>query len=492
MGAGDTEMPQFESPVSSDDDPQTPSFTLAVDMGEDLAKNATHAAAAITVTARAGGDAGPAALAVEIFIMDRSASMHRSHKLDEAKRAVRTAIDALRDGIYFAVIGGDHEATPIYPVDGGLARITAETKAAAKREVGFQNASGGTAIGQWLTLADEIFWQMPGSVRHAVLYTDGINEHEEPADLDRALSACRGSFVCDARGLGTDWDHRELIKIADALHGTAEAVVTIADLTGDFERIMAKAQRLVVPAVHLRFSLDHRFRLHTIRQVVPTANDLTEHRLEHGDHVVDIPLGAWGTGSRDYFVRLSVDPSTLTIGEELQAARVDLLATDTPGTEPRQCAGPAAMIVQKSPFAADPTRFPERVTILEDAVRCGTAMRAGIDALADGDIATAEHEFATAYAIALRLRDRGHLDALDRLVTIGDDGRAHLRPGVEDIDLELAGLSTTVNAPGSAAGDTPAKNVRRLCAECGEWTVAATVTNCEVCGHRFPDTSDPA
>src|SRR2546429_662 len=77
-----------------------------------------------------------------------------------------------------------------------------------------------------------------GIIRHAVLYTDGKNEHESRPELDAALTACADRFICDVRGVGDDWDYTELLHIAGALHGDATAVLRIADLADDFTGLM--------------------------------------------------------------------------------------------------------------------------------------------------------------------------------------------------------------------------------------------------------------
>lgn len=67
--------------------------------------------------------------------------------------------------------------------------VTADdrTRAEAKRKVAAAKADGGTAIGEWLLLADRLFADHSGQIKHAILLTDGRNEHEEPAKLDRIL-----------------------------------------------------------------------------------------------------------------------------------------------------------------------------------------------------------------------------------------------------------------------------------------------------------------
>ena len=38
--------------------------------------------------------------------------------------------------------------------------------------------------------------------------------------LEEVLTRCAGTIVCDARGIGEDWDHRQLLRITSVLRGT--------------------------------------------------------------------------------------------------------------------------------------------------------------------------------------------------------------------------------------------------------------------------------
>ena len=91
-------------------------------------------------------------------------------------------------------------------------------------------AQGGTAIGQWLALARQIFAGYPAQLRHAILLTDGKNQHETPERLAAELSQCEGTFSCDCRGVGTDWEVKELRTVSTALLGTVDIVPDPAGL----------------------------------------------------------------------------------------------------------------------------------------------------------------------------------------------------------------------------------------------------------------------
>ena len=70
-------------------------------------------------------------------------------------------------------------------------RMTAP-RTEAKRAVRGLRANGGTAIGQWLRLAHRIFQSCPATLRHAILLTDGKNQHETPERARRGDRAVRG------------------------------------------------------------------------------------------------------------------------------------------------------------------------------------------------------------------------------------------------------------------------------------------------------------
>jgi hypothetical protein len=69
-----------------------------------------------------------------------------------------------------------------------------------------------------------MFSSNPAPLRHAILLTDGKNQHETPDQLDTAIGLCEGVFSCDCRGVGTDWEVAELRRIASALLGTVDIV----------------------------------------------------------------------------------------------------------------------------------------------------------------------------------------------------------------------------------------------------------------------------
>jgi len=470
-------------------------FDLTVDAPRELARDADRVGALMNVAAKQSErGAARAAAAAEVIIMDRSLSMHRREKLHQAKRAVSAAIDALSEGTYFAVIAGTQVAEDVYPGGGVLQRANARTKADAKVGVSNQVATGGTAIGSWLALANQLFDDVPGAVRHAVLYADGINEHETTEELEASLRACRDRFVCDVRGVGVDWDQRELRRIADSLQGTIAAIIDIADLRADLTRLMEHAKRLLIPRACLRLKLDRRFQLESIRQVRPTPNDLTDHCLHSGSGEVDVPLLAWGEETRDYLVVLRVNPATLPLAE-VRAAGVKILA-GTADEDLTPCSAPVPVVVRRLPYRDRPP-MPVTVTRAHDLVRLDEAVRASVAAYERDDKDAALRELADAVRITRQYGTPGHRTLLERLVTIDEYGGVHLRDDITREDLLVVGTGTTnfesVRQPSATVARPSAKPdlTRRTCPQ-GHVTEARVVHYCEVCGHDFRGAPDPA
>jgi len=420
-------------------------FTIEIDATRDLAVDTDRVEALITIQTTSGGEPVPTARIAEILIMDRSLSMLAQNKIHEARRAACAAVDALPGGALLGIVAGNRKATPVFPPAGGLAAIDARTRTAAKSRVMSLWPEGGTRIGQWLAAANDLFATEPtaGVIRHAVLYTDGKNEHESRPELDAALTACADRFICDVRGVGDDWDYTELLHIAGALHGDATAVLRIADLADDFIGLIRRVRRLVVPRTYLRLTLNDRFQIAAIAQTYPVEADLTRQRPA-GATAVDVPLGSWEEqATRRYQVSLRFDPDTIPIGEKLRAARVDLLAELTDGTCGPCAHAPLTVFRHDTPGFA--TMLPASFTQAEHERALGLAMRACADAWLHRRSADAEEELNLALRLARELDD-ARLAVLESLSVIGPGGRARLRTDVTVGEMQKLGLDSTKTA----------------------------------------------
>jgi hypothetical protein len=460
------------------------SFSIEVDATSVVAFDADRVEALITVAAHSTGIAARAARTAEVLIMDRSRSMMDQSKIDEARRAACAAIDTLPDGALLGIIGGSGHAEQVFPSAGGLVRVDAMTRMAAKRQVMSLWPEGGTRIGRWLAAAGELFATGPsaGVIRHAVLYSDGKNEHESREELDVALRGCADQFVCDVRGLGSDWDFRELLHIAETLGGDAGAVIDVADLTQDFTRLMRRAGRLVVPRAYLRLRPDPRFRLESISQAHPVQAELTPSPRPPDETAIDVPLGPWEQETRSYELTLRFRPDSLPLADDVRVTPVELLAETAGGRLERRA--DAAVVVRRHEMGGGRTARDPRLTRAAKVRELTYAIRGCADAWFDKRKDDANDELDQAITLATELGDV-RLPLLDRVAIRGPDGRARLRDDVADGDMLQLGMDSTKTGRPPARGPSPPPDRGRTCARCGETTYGTDPKRCENCGAPF-------
>ncbi len=209
------------------------------------------------------------------MIIDTSGSM-QGERFAAAQQAAAAAIDQILDGTWFAVIAGTDQAARAFPYPNAVSpmvRMEPGARAEAKRAVRQLLAGGGTAMGTWLRLATQTFLSVPSvTQRHAILLTDGKNQSESVASpCRRAIRTAQGVFQCDCRGVGADWDVRELRGVATALLGTVDLVAAPAQLASSFEEIMRNAMGRGVAEASLRVWAPQGAQVLFVRQVAPAG-----------------------------------------------------------------------------------------------------------------------------------------------------------------------------------------------------------------------------
>jgi hypothetical protein len=413
-----------------------PSFTAEVFQNQYLPAGATTVDAVVTVTATGSGLGAGGALpsSAVVIMVDTSGSMASpSTKINEAKRATSIAIDSLRDGVPFAVIAGAASAAMAFPAQPYLVPANPATRAEAKAVVSRMRAYGGTAMGSWLHLANVLFAGVQAEVKHAILLTDGRNQHETPAQLAGVLQACQGRFVCDSRGVGADWSGTELRQIASALLGTADGLPDPAGLAEDFRRMTESAMGKAVAEVSLRLWTPAGSTIRFVKQAFPHVEDLTGRRREVSARIGDYPLGAWGAESRDYHVCIDVPAGA--VGEEMLAARVSL-------TSGEQTLAQSLVLANWTDDTALSTRINPRVAHYTGQAELADAIQQGLAARDAGDAETATAKLGRAVQLA---EESGHEDTAKLLAKVVDvvdapTGTVRLKQKVEGVDAELANV----------------------------------------------------
>jgi len=403
-------------------------FTADIYQNEYLPVDGSEVNAVITVTCSSSGAPAPLPEAAEIVIVDTSGSMSVPRaKIKAARDATSVAIDCIRDGVAFGIIAGTHQAQLVYPESETLVPASTSTRDAAKEAVRRLDADGGTAIGSWLTLARWLFGSKGDRTCHAILLTDGANEHETAQELDGALALCEGRFQCDCRGVGTDWVVSELRRVASKLLGTVDIIADPADMAADFRSLMEGAMSKTTGNVSLRLWTPQGADVAFLRQVAPTIEELTDRGVEVSALTADYPTGTWGRESRDYHLCVKVAPRGQ--GDEMLAARVSLVAGDEVLSQG----------LVKAIWTDDQqlsTRINREVAHYTGQAELAVCIQDGLEARKAGDQATAQVKLGRAVQLATESGNDGTLKLLEGVVQVDDaaTGTVRLRREVADAD----------------------------------------------------------
>lgn len=380
------------------------------------------------VGAAGSGAAGQQPDAAEIVIVDTSGSMDvpRS-KITAAREATSVAIDCIRDGVAFGVIAGTARAHQVYPGSGRLVPASEATRHEAKQAVSRLMASGGTAIGSWLSLARDLFAVVPGRVCHAILLTDGENRNETPEELDEVLASCEGMFQCDCRGVGTDWVVSELRRVASTLLGSLDIIADPANMADDFRSMIETAMGKATQPISLRLWTPQGATVAFVRQVAPTIEELTDRAVAINPLTSEYPTGTWGEESRDYHICVKVQPRGA--GEEMLAGRVSLVEGD-------EVLGQGLIKAIWTDDQALSTRLNREVAHYTGQAELADAIQEGLEARKAGDEATATFKLGRAVQLATQSGNDGTMRLLKAVVEVDDpaSGTVRLKQAVADAD----------------------------------------------------------
>ncbi|HEV3070855.1 MAG TPA: VWA domain-containing protein [Solirubrobacteraceae bacterium] len=422
-------------------------FTAEAYQNEYLPADGGEVNAVVTVTASGAASAITSTQAAEVIIVDVSGSMSHPHaKLTAATRATAVAIDCIRDGVMFGVIAGNDTATAVYPQEGGLVAASPQTRQDARQAVAQLQVTGGTAIGSWLALANELFAATPAAIRHAILLTDGRDEHETRTELEAVLADCEGNFQCDCRGVGTDWQVQELRRIATKLLGSVDIVAEPADLEADFQAMIERAMGKATGDVSLRLWTPQGATVAFLKQVAPTIEDLSDRANAVDTLTADYPTGAWGDESRDY--HLCVHVQARAVGEEMLAGRIGLMV----GGEAVSQALIRAIWTDDEQLS---TRINREVAHYTGQAELADAIQEGLEARKRGDEHTATFKLGRAVQLAAAAGNSDTMKLLAGVVDVQDvhTGTVRLKPRVQDADemaLDTRSTKTVrVKKPGS-------------------------------------------
>lgn len=418
-------------------------FSATVHQNEFLGAGATDVHAIVSITCTGAGHAGQTTGgdAGEIIVIDTSGSMEAAG-VRAAQEAAAAALDQILDGVWFAVVAGNHQARLCYP-DGytaAMVQMSSETRVQAKRSLGRLYADGGTAMGTWLLAAAQLFDTVPSlTQKHAILLTDGENQHETPEQLTLAIETVRGRFQADCRGLGAAWQVEEVRRISQALLGSVDIIPRREDMAAEFERLMRASMSRGVAEAMLRVWAPQGSEVLFVRQVAPNVEDITGRRTTINPLTGGYPTGSWGDETRDFHVAVRLPAKA--VGAEQLAARVQLAVDGevvTQGLVKAKWSGDDSLTARISPEVAHYTGQTELARAIQE----------GLAAKTIGDDVTATTRLGRAVQLAAETGNDDATDRLSRVVDIDDagTGRVRLKRGIDKLDemaLDTASTKTT-------------------------------------------------
>jgi hypothetical protein len=412
-------------------------FRSEVYQNEFVTDGANEINAIVTVTAEgvmssSAAHVGSSGASVELLVVDCSGSME-GVKLREAKRATAAAIDAINDGVRFAVIAGSDRAYALYPPDARLATSSDTTRAAAKDSLRVLRADGGTHIGEWLLAARTLSEQAAGASVHAILLTDGRIEGEAFETFLQALDSCEGVFSCDSRGVGTDWEVSELRRIADKLMGTVDIVAEPEHLAEDFAALMRQSMAKGVANVALRIWAPQGAEVVFVKQVSPRVDDITAKAVVFGPLAKDYPTGSWASEARDYHVCIRVQPGP--VGTEKLAGRASLIVDG-------EIVSQGLIRAVWTDDHALTTKIDPQVAHYTGQAELANAIQQGLEAQKQGDTDVATAKLGRAVQLA---KESGNEDTMKLLAKVVD---------VQDADTGTVRLKRQVELADAMALDT--------------------------------------
>ncbi|WP_328581897.1 VWA domain-containing protein [Streptomyces sp. NBC_00370] len=432
-----------------------------------------------------GGAAGPGpgSILAQVLVIDCSSSMNAPpEKFRAAKAAAIAALRMLPDDTPFAVVRGAHDATMAYPATPTMVRATPRLRAEAERAVHGLLAAGGTAVGTWLDLTRRLLTEQPAPIRHALLLTDGRNEHDERMPLAWVLDRCEGQFICDGWGIGSDWDAQVLLQISSRLHGASSAVRKHADLPGEYERLMRGLLAKAVPELVIEVAPRPGNTVRYLKQVEPTEVSLVDTGPEKGPSA--FVTRAWGNELRRYQLCVSADPTGRRTRVDLQLAVVGVAM---PAGGEALLPTPLPCLVHWTDDPALSSRTDNQNDFFSRHLELGKTLTAASDAFRRDEKDRSEQLLGKAVQLAQQVNDQSQLAKLRRLVEVLDAtaGRVKLHPGLKPVDFQhLITASSRSAFPGSSGGETEAPpDVTAPCPSCGE-PVATGAKFCTYCGAR--------
>jgi uncharacterized protein YegL len=391
------------------------------------------------VTATADGTAQATALSQPVvgLIIDMSGSME-GNRIIAAKDAVRRAIDLLDESAYFFVVAFSDTAYQVAEA----AQATRQNKDRADVQVQRLEARGGTRMSRGLALANDEFRKLPHAIHYALFLTDGKNHPDDERELDGVLQTSEGLFQCDCRGVGTDWQPKQLQKISEKLLGVTRIIAEPAGIEADFRAAIQNALGRNVGDVRLRLWTPKSAKIVSVKQMSPEIVVLTDRFTQIDPQTRDFPTGAWGAESRDYYIAIELPASE--IGDEMLACRPSLVYQE--GAQEMKTTG-TPIVVSWTDDDGLSARISEHVAHYTGQAELAESIQKGLEAREQGDVDAATRFLGRAAKLATESGNTDTVRRLAKVVDIVDAGHGTVRlksrvQKADEMDLDLGSTRT--------------------------------------------------
>ena len=331
------------------------------------------------------------------LVLDKSGSMS-GQKIADLKTAAKMAIDLLTPEDYVSLIVFDDTASVAFPSQ------QAADKKALKAAVDRIRDGGGTHISFGMSKGlTELEKQLgPGRVSRMILLTDGETFGDEQNCRTLAQRAGDAGIAINTFGLGEDWIEALLDDIADASQGSSDYIDTPDKISEAFKRTVKSVQAAVVQNANLVLRLTGGVSPRAIWRVTPLISRLGAQHLSDRD--VQTGLGELAKGQGQSILVELLFPARAPGRYRMAQAEVSY---DIPS---------ANLVAEKMKtdivvdFTADPVaarQIDPRVMNIVEKVTAHKLQTRALDAAAAGDVVAASKQLRAA---ATRLLELGETD----------------------------------------------------------------------------------
>ncbi|MBI2267200.1 MAG: VWA domain-containing protein [Armatimonadetes bacterium] len=206
------------------------------------------------------------------LVLDKSGSMYAAEKIDYVKQAVQYVVDQLRPEDLVSIIAFADRARVMIPSQqifdkGGVKRMI--------QRIDDVDVGGGTEMNRGIRAAiDEVEKHLaPDKVNHVVLLTDGLTLHEDEC-IDRARGGTSRGLSFSTMGVGSDFNEKLLIRIAELSGGKSYYIDDPRDIPQIFAQELRGVQSVVVQNIQLKLKVSKDIQVRRVFKVKPLINDM--------------------------------------------------------------------------------------------------------------------------------------------------------------------------------------------------------------------------